>query len=205
MKKSLCLSIAALAVFWLLVSCGGGPAPTPTPSSEIIVNSTGDEGQGLCDHPGETCTLREAIQRANATVGTTLIRFNIPGSEVVKMIRPTSPLQAITNTVMLDGTTQPGYIGAPLIEIEGSLSSATPGLMIDGAGSAVKGLIIVDFKGDGIDIRAPNVILAGNYIGTDGGADVNMRNDRWGIDVTCAPSAVPSGLSSGETQPETAT
>ncbi|MGD0172998.1 MAG: right-handed parallel beta-helix repeat-containing protein [Anaerolineales bacterium] len=193
MKKSLCLSVAAFAVCWWLSSCGGGPAPTPTPSSEIVVNSTGDEGQGLCDHPEETCTLREAIQHANHLPGTILIRFNIPGSGL-RMIQPNSALPAITNTIILDGTTQPGYVGTPLIEIEGSLTSATPGLMIDGPGSAVKGLIIVDFKMDGIDVRAPNVILAGNYIGTDGGADVNMRNDRWGIDVTCAPSAAPSGV-----------
>ncbi len=41
----------SFAACWILVSCGGGPAPTPTPASELTVNTTGDEGQGLCNHP----------------------------------------------------------------------------------------------------------------------------------------------------------
>jgi len=185
MKKLFCLSAVLFAACWGMVSCGGGPAPTPTPSSELTVNTTGDEGQGLCNHPGESCSLREAIQRANATAGTVLIRFNIPGSEVVKMIRPNTPLPAITNTVILDGTTQPGYTHTPIIELEGSWTPGSSGLTIQGAGSAVKGLIIVDFSGNGINVRAPDVTVTGSYIGTDGGADVNMPNDGWGIDITC--------------------
>ncbi|HEY5117911.1 MAG TPA: CSLREA domain-containing protein, partial [Anaerolineales bacterium] len=74
MKKLFCISAVLFAACWGMVSCGGGPAPTPTPASELTVNTTGDESQGLCNHPGESCSLREAIQRANATAGTVLIR-----------------------------------------------------------------------------------------------------------------------------------
>jgi CSLREA domain-containing protein len=186
MKKSLCVLAVLLAACWTLASCGGSPGtPSPTPAFQLTVNSTGDEGQGLCDHPGETCTLREAIQRANATAGTALIRFNIPGSGL-RMIRPNTPLPAITHTVILDGTTQPGFSNTPIIELEGSWTPGSSGLTIQGAGSVVKGLIIVDFSGNGINIQAPDVAVAGNYIGTDGGADIDMHNNGWGIDITCA-------------------
>ncbi len=186
MKKAIGLSVTVLVFSWWLVSCGGGPAPTPTPASELTVNSTGDESQGLCDHPGETCTLREAIQRANATAGTVLIRFNIPGSEVVKMIRPNTPLPTITNTVILDGVSQPGNFNGPRVELEGSWTPGSSGLSIQGAGSIVKGLMIVDFTDNEINIQAPDVTILDNYIGTDGGADAHMPNDGWGIDITCA-------------------
>jgi trimeric autotransporter adhesin len=186
MKKSLGLSVITFAACWGMVSCGGGPAPTATPASELTVNTTSDEGQGLCNHPGESCSLREAIQRANATAGTVLIRFNIPGSEVVKMIRPNTPLPTITNTVILDGVSQPGNFNGPRIELEGSWTPGSSGLSIQGAGSIVKGLMIVDFTGNGINIQAPDVTVVDNYIGTDGGADITMHNDGWGIDITCA-------------------
>jgi CSLREA domain-containing protein len=186
MKKSLGLSVAALSVSWCLVSCGGSPAtPSPTPAFSFTVNTVEDDGQGLCNTPGGSCSLREAINRANVTEGSVMIRFSIPGPEVLKMIRPNTPLPAITNTVILDGTTQPGFSNSPIIELEGSYSPGSSGLIIQGAGSVVKGLIIVDFSGNGINVQAPDVTIAGNYIGTDGGADVDMGNNGWGIDVTC--------------------
>jgi CSLREA domain-containing protein len=185
MKKLIGFSVGMLAVCWSLVSCGGSPPnPTPTPAFELTVNTVEDTGQGLCNNPGESCSLREAINRANSTQGTVKIRFNIPGSGL-RMIQPTSSLPEITKQVIIDGTTQPGYSSSPLIELEGSLTSNTSGLTIKGAGSVVKGLIIVDFAQNGINVRAPDVTIAGNYIGTDGGADVDMGNNGWGIDITC--------------------
>jgi CSLREA domain-containing protein len=192
MKKIQFVALVFIAAVSGLAACGpvpqgGGGAPTPTPDSEITVNSVGDEGQGLCSQPGETCTLRAAINRANATAGTVLIRFNIPESEVVKMIRPESPLPAVTNTVIIDGTTQPGWVGGhhPLIEIEGSYAGSSSGLTVRGAGSVIKGLMITDFHRNGIDVRGPDVIILQSYLGTDGGNDVDLGNTGWGIDVSC--------------------
>ncbi len=45
-------------------------------------------------------------------------RLRHPGTGV-QTIAPASPLPAITNPVLIDGTTQPGYAGAPLIAIVG--------------------------------------------------------------------------------------
>ncbi len=203
MRKPFWIAFVLIASLAGLSSCGGGgTTPTPTPAFSLEVNTVDDSGQGLCNNPGGSCSLREAIQRANVTAGTVLIRFNIPGSEVLKMIRPTSALPAVTNTVIIDGTTQPGYSNTPLIELEGSYTPGASGLTLQGAGSVVRGLIIVDFSGNGINIQAPDVTIAGNYIGTDGGADVDMSNNGWGIDITCAAvspvRAVIGGSSYGD-------
>src|SRR5262249_51335666 len=74
-------------------------------ASTIVVDNTVDPGDGVCASPG--CTLREAITAANANPGPDIINFNIPGAGV-HTITPTSELPTITETVTIDGYTQPG-------------------------------------------------------------------------------------------------
>ena len=50
---------------------------------------------------------RDAIQDANSNPGLDLIHFNLPGGGV-HTIRPTRQLPIITDSVQIDGTTQPG-------------------------------------------------------------------------------------------------
>jgi hypothetical protein len=85
------------------------------------VTNAADSGAG---------SLRQAILDANATGGADVIAFDIPGSGV-QTIAPASPLPAVTDPLTIDGTTQPGYAGAPLIELDGL-----------GAGQGVTGLDI---------------------------------------------------------------
>ena len=52
-------------------------------------------------------------------------RLRHPG-QGVQTIAPALPLPAITNPVLIDGISQPGYTGTPLIELSGSrLAAAT--------------------------------------------------------------------------------
>ena len=75
-------------------------------------------------------SLRRAIYDANASPGADLIAFAIPGAGV-RTIAPTSALPAITDRVTIAGHTQPGFAGAPLIELSGGPgSSAKHGLVI---------------------------------------------------------------------------
>ena len=79
--------------------------------STFLVNTTADSGPG---------SLRQAILDSNAaTGGTSTIDFAIPG-QGVQTIAPISPLPAITKSVLIDGFSQPGYAGTPLIELSGS-------------------------------------------------------------------------------------
>src|SRR5262249_46635209 len=68
------------------------------------VTTTADSGPG---------SLRQAILEANATPGT--IDFAIPGPGVQTIV-PTASLPPIISPVLIDGFSQPGSAGTPLIE-----------------------------------------------------------------------------------------
>ena len=92
-------------------------------------------------------SLREAIINANATLGADTITFNIPGPGV-KVISLLTALPDITEQVVIDATTQPGYAGTPLIELDGTgAGGSASGLVIKAGGSTVRGLAIGNFLG----------------------------------------------------------
>lgn len=155
--------------------------------------------------PGDgSVSLREAITAINAgndlgdtditaenpgTFGTNdTIKFAIPGS-LTQLISPSAPLPAITKTVSIDGTTQPGFSGTPLIFLNGVFAGdAGVGLTVSGAaasGSVVRGLDVVNWGSDGIDVKgASNVVIAGNYVGTNG--SISLTNNRVTNGITTA-------------------
>lgn len=81
-------------------------------ASTFTVNLTGDQpdfsgSDGRCDADasafnGVQCTLRAAIQQANAAPGADTINFNVPGIGV-KTISPASALPDVTEQVTIDG------------------------------------------------------------------------------------------------------
>src|SRR5262245_26474094 len=83
-------------------------------ANTFTVINTNDSGVG---------SLRQAITDANNTAGADAIDFNISGAGV-HTITPASQLPFITGQVTIDGTTQPGYAGKPLIEISGAIVSS---------------------------------------------------------------------------------
>ncbi|MFO0879777.1 MAG: right-handed parallel beta-helix repeat-containing protein [Gemmataceae bacterium] len=136
-----------------------------------------DEGPG---------SLRQAILNANDNPGADEISFNIPGGGV-KTIRPLTALPAITDSLLINGYSQPGSsannnalnlgsgaLGSNAvlnIELDGSAIAA--GSFPDGlflgegaANSEVRGLVINRFE-RGIRIFADGVIVAGCFIGTN--------------------------------------
>ena len=75
-------------------------------SGVFQVTTTADSGPG---------SLRQAILDSNAaTGGTNTIDFAIPG-QGLQTITLSSALPPITTSVSIDGTSQPGYVGMPLI------------------------------------------------------------------------------------------
>ena len=112
----------------------------------FTVNVTGDEedanvGDRECDTfrlVAKPCTLRAAIQEANATPGADTIKFNIPddpnvpGNEV-KTISPTSQLPEITEAVTIDGYSQDG--ASPNTLTQPGKTNANPLIQLDGFGA----------------------------------------------------------------------
>ena len=71
---------------------------------------------------------------------------------------------------MIDGSTQPGYAGLPLIEISGAiLGNNGNGFVVQsgGAGSTVRALAINHGLSTAILLQASNVIVEGCFLGTD--------------------------------------
>ncbi len=195
---------------------------------DLIVNSTADRsdqnpGDGACD-TGQTvtrpdgsqedeCTLRAAIEEANAKQGADNIAFDIPVNDPgydpalgIWTIRPGAALPAITEQVTIDGYTQPG--AQPNTETSAdstkketkatlkvvlngqqapkrTLAQGTAGLVLKNhQGSIIRGLVINGFAGDGIRIEGGGEHqILGNFIGTNAAGQARVPNGENGIRI----------------------
>lgn len=173
-----------LSSLLLFVLCSG-LFPVKSGNVFTVVN-TNDSGPG---------SLRQAIVDANASPGLDTITFNIPGSGV-RTITPVIGFDLISDAVIIDGTTQPGYAGTPLIELSGFGSAAVGGLVVTGGNSTIRGLRIVSFSANGI-------LLIGNggnkvedcFVGLDA-AGLHAQGNGNGIEVVSSNNMI------GGTTPE---
>jgi VCBS repeat-containing protein len=112
-------------------------------------------------------SLREAIIAANNTVGTDTIHFGIAGAGP-HVISVASALPFITDTVILNGTSQTGYADRPLIVLDGNDASQDGLVLTDSAdGSTIQGLAIRDFQFNAIHIQADSDghFIRSNWLG----------------------------------------
>src|SRR5690242_13169077 len=95
-------------------------APSGAAASTYTVTSTADSGAG---------TLRQAILDGNSHPGGDSVRFNLPGSGV-RTVAFTAPLPAVTDTVVINGRSQPGFAGTPLVRVDNASGKSMNGLRI---------------------------------------------------------------------------
>lgn len=171
----------------------------PAWAATFIVDSPDDyadatPGDGICAAAGGVCTLRAAIQEANALPGPDTIHFNLP-SGGPRTIYPQTGLPDITETLTIDGTLQPGNQSNTLAQ--GTNAVLLVGISGGDAGwaglvfkpgsshSTVRSLRITHFTGGqgGIVIDGDNpgtpledIRIHGNFIGTYGSNDPNDVN-----------------------------
>jgi hypothetical protein len=93
--------------------------------------------------------------------------------------------------VQIDGTTQPGYTGKPLITLDGSGAEFDAnGLAIEGGSSVIKGLAIGGFGFDGILLRSlGGNLVVGNYLGTDATGSHALTNSH-GMEVMSSGNTI---------------
>ncbi len=148
----------------------------------ITVNTTANTlSDGLC-------SLQEAVNLVNGVSGSDAcarsgstsidtIVFSIgSGAQTITL----SSVLEIQNPVLLDGSSQPGYSGAPLIRVTGSFG----GLLqfdVGSENSIVKALELTDTysgAGLGFDVKllTGNITIVGNYFSTDGSAVVGNNS-----------------------------
>jgi CSLREA domain-containing protein len=142
-------------------SAGGGTLTVTT----VADGNDANPGDLACATLGGVCTLRAAIQEANALAGPQSIYFNLPGSGIHSMSITLGPLPAITDTLMLDGSTQPSC-SVPCIVLSGAVvGGSNTGLALNSNMNTVTGLIITSWGFDGIAINGDGNIVEGCDIG----------------------------------------
>jgi hypothetical protein len=132
----------------LVLLITGHSAPTvalTAVGTTFTVTNTNNSGTG---------SFTQAIIDANSNPGADGIDFNIqgPGPHIIN-----SSLPDITETVTIDGTTEPDFSGTPIIEVNGQLAVTSD----SGDGTVVRGLDI-----DGILLTADSAhhMVEGNFI-----------------------------------------
>ena len=182
---------------------GGSYGSTSEFSSAAVVgaarvNSTGDSsdavpGDHTCDTGGTNsegeheCTLRAAIEEANASALVDAVVFNIPTSETGY---GAAPLRYTIRLASALPDHQPGdrdrrhdptrLPGTPIIDLWGIDIGSGSGLDITAGNSTVRGLVLRAFPAHGIELRTGGSnVIEDNYIGTDvtGLADVGNGDD----------------------------
>ena len=169
LQVAVCLALAFLVLAGLLID----PQRAAAGGGLFEVNSTGDGhdnniGDCLCETAGGYCTLRAAIEEANACTGAQTIRFNAP-----MRIQPTSNLPTLTDDdTIIDGsdqwTTENDY-EIPGVILDGDYQPYY-GLVIQGSNCAVRGIMIIMFARNGI------LVQGGAQYVTIGGSGTHQRN-----------------------------
>ncbi len=174
-----------MATCLLLALCLAWPAAPRAaaqgaPAATFTVNTTNDVDDGACN--AAHCSLREAINAANAAAGSDTIAFSIAGAGV-KTISPTSALPALTGPVIIDGLTQPGATCAAwpptlLIVLNGALAGPSiPGLQVTTGASTVRGLVVNGWSSDyGIVIDGAGNRVECSFVGTNAAGTAAVPN-----------------------------
>jgi hypothetical protein len=158
--------------------------------SVFMVTTVADDGLG---------SFRRAILDSNSNPGTDTIAFNIGGGGV-QTIQPLSALPEVMDPVVIDGRTQPGFAGTPMIVLDGSGTGFfANGLTITAGNSTVQGLVVHSFGRTAIVLSGGggNVVV-GNYIGTDAtGTRREGDGNNIGLSISSADNRV-GGTAEGE-------
>jgi uncharacterized repeat protein (TIGR01451 family) len=161
-------------------------------AATFTVTITNDSGAG---------SLRQALLDANTTAGANTIDFNIASGGLT--IFPASALPFITNSVTIDGTTQPGYAGSPLVEVAGaSAGSGVDGFKIFASNCVIRALAINRFTSNGVNILTNgNARIESCYIGLGTDGTTALANTFSGIYITNAPgNLISSNYIAGNSQ-----
>lgn len=177
----------------LLALLAGLAFAAPSFALTFTVNSIGNDaddnpGDGICRIASDParCTLRAAIEEANARPGFDTIVFSIGPTTILVS---GSALPTVTDHLFIDGSTAPGYDNAatapenapPSVYLSGAaLGGSARGLRSNGGHALwVHALGIVNFPGNGIEISGNTAArIDRSWIGLDrtGGAAGNGGN-----------------------------
>ena len=161
----LSFSMAGLALAVLLPAVLGraqaAPASTFTVDSNFDGLLAGDinPGDGSCLTLGNECTLRAAIEEANALPGADVIEFDRPMT--ITIDAAAGQLPTITDTLTIDGGSAWDYSNnIPGVTLDGN-NQSIDGLFLNAGSSAIRGLYIHNFARSGIRLRGSANVVGG--------------------------------------------
>ena len=173
--------VGALAASML---SGIAPGQAAAANEIFTVDSTGDQGDAntgdnLCRTTSNTCTLRAAVQQANATPGPNTINFNLPGGGVQTIqIYSELVLNDRSGGTIINGYSQPGAQrntaargsnAVIRVTVQGTTTMPDSLLRIGSAANEITGLAFRHGK-DRIELRGEDADgnkIQGNFIGID--------------------------------------
>lgn len=232
-SRSTSLATAHSLLFALPVAVALSLGLASPPSAEAAVFTVNDKtdfadllpGDGLCDTGNfrvnapplfvvPECTLRAALEEANALPGADEIQFGslIPLIATFAEFTPFSPYPPVVDEVLINGYSHPDYDSAsinpvptPIVQIIGnSVPAETSGLQFapGSDGSTVFGVAVHQFPGSGIRIGANSVTgpaditIGGSHIGASRGGFM-FGNDDYGILIQSGASNNTIGMACG--------
>lgn len=159
----------------------------PAAGSTFVVNSTLDtddkSADGQCRDANNKCTLRAALTEANRDPGADVIHFNITGTGIKTIALAAAPGFSpaplpVLHPVTIDATTQSGYAGTPLIEIDGG-PHGTYGIQLFARGCEVHGLLLKNFQRQAMALfgDAACLIRANHFIGNQQGLEIQAGSE----------------------------
>lgn len=156
-----------------------------SPGAVFTVANSNDNGAG---------SFRQAILDANVSAGTDTIQFQIGTGAVT--ISHSMSLPDITEPVIIDGTTQPGFSGTPLITLGGNF---TPGVKITGGGSTIKAVGLTGFVNGILLENGGGNIITGCFVGIcPQNPSASCGNFGNGILINNSPNNRIGGSTAGE-------
>lgn len=170
------------------------------------ITRTGDGDEDLSANRTVQGSLRQFLQNSNAIAGTNSSGFHLSTSDPNYsagtsswLFAPTSALPVLTETLVLDGTTQAGFSGVPIIELSGTgAGGGVNGLTLNADNSTIRGLVINRFDGSGILVNmSDNQSIVGNYIGTNVAGTAALGNHGFGVRVFRGDNNTIGGIANG--------
>ena len=146
----------------------------------LAVFFVGDDAEGVFRD------LNTAIALANSNPGPDTIEFRLKPHQLRLTLG--SVYNPITDPLTIDGTSQPGFNGTPIVELDGGAvprATVLPGLTVRAPGCTLRGLVIHSFPRQGIklDDGSGGATIEQNYIGTDVSGTVARGNGLAGVQV----------------------
>ena len=146
------------------------------PANTVV--SLADSGPG---------SLRDVIEQANQTPEMDTVKFDLPGAGPW-VINTQSTITA-TDSVYIDGTTQPGWdiVTGAVVEINGS--STTPiGIVATSDYIEVYGMRFNAYANIGLELN--NNVMSGSKIGSPGMGNIFINNGGVGLNISGADNSI---------------